>query len=314
MVSHVASDISKRASIDIGSNTTLLLAAELNNSGSTFKELLNESRVTSLGKDLDKTGLFREKSMKDTYEALTEYTKLLKEEGISPEDVIVTATEAARVAKNSQDFFQKVQKELGLKVTIINGEGEAYYTSLGVISRSEIQEEELTIMDIGGASTELIRIQVRPFKIKSSVSLPLGSVRCSDWLKDKIFDQKIAEIFSNFNIDEYHTDHLFCVAGSMTSLGSMIKGLKKFDSSAVNGIRISFEDFLKFTKKIKKKTPTELLLKFPFLGKRSKSIVGGAYLGEQMGTALQVKTFEISTLGLRYGTLVAGGIDEHYCQ
>lgn len=301
------------ASIDIGSNTTLLLAAEVGEDGS-FNELLNETRVTSLGKDLDKNGIFRDKSMKDTFKALTEYVDLIKGVGLTPDQVIVTATEAARVAKNSKEFFKKVKDELGLNVTIINGEGEAYYTSYGVVSRSNVEQETLTIMDIGGASTELILVQVKPFKILKSISLPLGSVRCSDWLKGKIFDQKIKEIFENFNVEEYYTDHLLCVAGSMTSLGSMIKGLKKFDSDVVNGTTISFDDFLKFTKKIKKNTPTELLLKFPFLGKRSKSIVGGAYLGETMGTALKVKTFEISTLGLRYGTLLSGGIDEQYCE
>lgn len=301
-----------RASIDIGSNTTLLLAAEVEEGS--FVEKLNETRVTSLGKDLDKTGEFRDKSMNDTFKALSDYKSLLEKIEIKPEETIVTATEAARVAKNSKDFFSKVEKELGFQVTIINGEGEAYYTSFGVVSRSQIDQDSLTIMDIGGASTELIKIQVNPFKILNSVSLPLGSVRCSDWLKDKIFEQKITEIFDNHDVNEYETSHLLCVAGSMTSLGSMIKGLKKFDSDTVNGTKISFDDFLKFTKKIKKRTPAELLLKFPFLGKRSKSIVGGAYLGEQMGTALKVKTFEISTLGLRYGTLLSGGIDERFCE
>lgn len=309
----MTSKVSVRASIDIGSNTTLLLAAEVGENGF-FKELVNETRVTSLGKDLDKNGVFRDKSMKDTFKALTEYKEYIEKVGLNADQVIVTATEAARVAKNSIDFFKKVKEELGFEVTIINGEGEAYYTSYGVVSRSEVNQENLTIMDIGGASTELILVQVKPFKIVKSVSLPIGSVRCSDWLKEKIFDEKIEEIFKNFDVKDYETDHLLCVAGSMTSLGSMIKGLKKFDSDVVNGTKISFDDFLKFTKKIKKNTPTELLLKFPFLGKRSKSIVGGAYLGETMGTALKVKTFEISTLGLRYGTLLSGGIDEQFCE
>lgn len=303
-----------RASIDIGSNTVLLLAAEFDEHGNFQKEVLNESRVTSLGKDLDKTGVFAKKSIADTKKALSEYVDLIKKVGIEPSEVIVTATEASRVAKNSLVLFDSVRNDLGIKVKIINGEGEAYYTSLGVVSHSQLDESLVTIMDIGGASTELIRVNVEPFSIESSISLPIGSVRCTDWLKEKVFDQKVKEIFENFDISAYETNHLLCVAGSMTSLGSMIKGLSKFDSQEVNGTKISFESFLKFTEKIKKRTPTELLLKFPFLGKRSKSIVGGAYLGEQMGRALKVKTFEISTLGLRYGTINAGEIDERFCQ
>lgn len=303
----------KRASIDIGSNTVLLLAAEIKEN-EIFRELANESRVTSLGKDLDTKKVFIKSSMKDTFQALREYEVILKNLDISPDQVIVTATEAARVATNSSEFFKEIKEELGFRVQIIDGIGEAYYTSLGVVSGTKLVEPNVTIMDIGGASTELISVQIEPFKVLSSVSLPLGSVRCSDWLKAKIFDEKIKEIFEIFDVSSYRTDHLMCVAGSMTSLGSMIKGLKKFNSNEVNGTKILFSDFLKFTEKIKKRSPVELLLKFPFLGKRSKSIVGGAYLGEAMGKILCVKTFEISTLGLRYGTLKAGGIDERFCK
>jgi len=52
----------------------------------------------------------------------------------------------------------------------------------------------------------------------------------------------------------------------------------------------------------------EIEIKFPFLGKRSKSIKGGAFLGMMIGKKLGIKTFEISTRGLRYGTLFEGEI------
>jgi exopolyphosphatase/guanosine-5'-triphosphate,3'-diphosphate pyrophosphatase len=82
----------------------------------------------------------------------------------------------------------------------------------------------------------------------------------------------------------------------------------------INNSEITFKRFLEFSSKIKKKAPLELLSKFPFLGKRAESIVGGAYLGEFIGNQLQVETFEISTLGLRYGTIMSGGIDGRFRQ
>ena len=66
-----------RASIDIGSNSVLLLAAELNSSGEIQKEVLNESFITSLGRELDVTKKFHPDSMQATYEALAAYKKLL---------------------------------------------------------------------------------------------------------------------------------------------------------------------------------------------------------------------------------------------
>ncbi len=303
----------KRASIDIGSNTVLLLIADCDGD-KLIKELENESRVTSLGKGLDKNGVFATRSMQDTKEAILEYKAIIDRHDILAKDVIITATEAARVAKNSNEFFDELTRVTGFHFKIISGEAEAYYTSLGVVKGSELNTSQVTIMDIGGASTELINIQLSPFRILSTVSLPMGSVRCTDWLGDGIFEKKAKEILNNYSLEQYQTEHLLCVAGSMTSLGAMIKGLKEFDPAGVNGVKISFDDFLKFSKKIKMTPVDKIAEKFPFLGKRVHSIIGGAMLGEVLGSALNVRTFEISTLGLRYGTLISGGVDERFCR
>ncbi|MCR9204281.1 MAG: hypothetical protein NXH75_06880 [Halobacteriovoraceae bacterium] len=304
----------KRASIDIGSNTVLLLAAEINADGTISKELANESRVTSLGKDLDKTGVFREQSMDDTYEAFQDYENILGKLNIPMDSAIVTATEASRVAKNAPKFLEKLQKEFGVSINLINGEGEAFYTSYGVVKGAKLTTDQVTIMDIGGASTELINVRVEPFQILDTVSLPMGAVRCSDWLKNGELDQRVEKIFKTYDLKPFQTKHLLCVAGSMTSLAGMIKGLKRFNPMEINNSEITFKRFLEFSSKIKKKAPLELLSKFPFLGKRAESIVGGAYLGEFIGNQLQVETFEISTLGLRYGTIMSGGIDGRFRQ
>ena len=111
----------RRASIDIGSNSVLLLAADLDESGNKIlSELLDLSHITSLGKDLDKTKKFHTDSMNATYNALVEYKKELKKINIFPETVLVTATEASRVATNASEFFLKIKEELGFKITIIN--------------------------------------------------------------------------------------------------------------------------------------------------------------------------------------------------
>ncbi len=299
-----------RASIDIGSNTTLLLLGDLTETS--LVELENESRVTGLGRDLDLNQSFLDEAMEDTYSALSEYVKIIDKHLIPRSDVIMTATEASRVAKNAKSFYEKVERELGLKVTLISPDGEAFYTAFGVIRGSDFRANELTIMDIGGASTEFIKVQSEPFQIIDSISLPFGSVRATDWIKEGSFEVKMDQIILKSRLHEFSTEHLFCVAGSMTSLGGMIKGLSDFDAAEVNGTLVDFEQFLGFKAKIDHANPEQLMEKYPFLGKRAKSIVGGAKLGEKVGKILGIKTFEISTLGLRYGTLYAGAIDERF--
>lgn len=301
-----------RSSIDIGSNSVLLLVAEFNPASKKIsKEILNLSYITSLGRDLDKTKKFHDDSMKATYEALAEYKQQLEKIKINPRDVLVTATEAARVATNASTFFTKIKKELGFSVTLITSEGEAHYTALGVVSGIEDQESELVIMDIGGASTELIRIQLSPFKIQSSVSLPVGSVRATDWRKDQSFDQRMESLLSQ-DLSTYQTKTLICVAGSMTSLAAMFLGLNVYDDTKINGLTINFLSFKEFSADLQKTNVENLQLLFPHLGKRAPMVAAGATVAEMIAEKLKIENMKISTRGLRYGTLIQGEIDGQF--
>ncbi|AUN96720.1 hypothetical protein DOM21_18210 [Bacteriovorax stolpii] len=301
-----------RASIDIGSNSVLLLAAEIDEKNGTItREILNESFITSLGKDLDVTKKFHPDSMKATYEALSEYKKLLEKINFPVKDTIMTATEASRVATNSREFYQKIKEELGFSVQIISSEGEAYYTALGVVSSFSKEREKIVVMDVGGASTELIQIQLNPFKIVETISLPVGSVRATDWKKKGEFDQRMGEILSP-DLSHYHTDTLVCVAGSMTALASMYLGQRVYEDKKIEGMKIAFKSFQDFSRDLQNTTVENLLLLFPFLGKRAPMVAGGSKVVELIGKKLNIDTMEVSTRGLRYGTVISGGIDEQF--
>lgn len=301
-----------RSSIDIGSNSVLLLVAEFNPDSKTItNEILNLSAITSLGRDLDKTKKFHDDSMKATYEALAGYKQQLEKLKIKPQDVLVTATEAARVATNASAFFAKIKKELGFSVTLISSDGEAHYTALGVVSGIESNESELVVMDIGGASTELIRIQLNPFKILSTISLPVGSVRATDWRLDKSFNLRMESLL-NQDFSSYFTKSLICVAGSMTSLAAMFMGHNVYDDKKINGLTISFLAFKEFSSDLQKTNVENLLLLFPHLGKRAPMVAAGATVAEMIGERLNIENMQISTRGLRYGTLIQGEIDGQF--
>lgn len=294
-----------RSCIDIGSNSVLLLSVEWN--GTIEKELLNCSYITSLGKDLDKNKFFHPDSMQATYEALIDYKNKLEQINVKADDVMVTATEAARVATNAAEFFAKIKNEIGFSVQVISGNQEAYLTALGVVSGIDSVENNLVVMDIGGASTELIRIQKTPFKIISSVSLPVGSVRGTDWKIQNQFETKMNEILSP-PMKEYQTETMICVAGSMTSLATMILGKTEFRDRDIDGITIDINKFKNFKIAIQDQTGKELLQKFPFLGKRAPMVSAGADVALMILEKLHVKKLQVSTRGLRYGAVFQGKI------
>ena len=152
-----------RASIDIGSNSVLLLIADMTKNK--FQEIIKESHITSLGKDLDKNKVFHPDSMKATYDAIKEYAEECDKHGISRESIIATATEASRVAQNSKEFFEKIQTELNVTIQTITPQAEAYFSTKGILFNSKFDSDVITIMDIGGASTELIKVNTKTFKI-----------------------------------------------------------------------------------------------------------------------------------------------------
>jgi exopolyphosphatase/guanosine-5'-triphosphate,3'-diphosphate pyrophosphatase len=169
-------------------------------------------------------------------------------------------------------------------------------------------------MDIGGASTELIKVNTKTFNIIETISMPVGSVRASNWLEDDLFVQNLQKVFSDFrlDIDKFQTSELYCVAGTVTSLGNMHLERKTFEEDEVHGLSLKSEDIDNLFKKYSNyeaKTFQEL---FPFLGKRSHSIGGGLHLVYHILHRLLVENLTISTYGLRYGTLLEGQIKKEY--
>jgi exopolyphosphatase/guanosine-5'-triphosphate,3'-diphosphate pyrophosphatase len=299
--------VSIRASIDIGSNSVLLLVMNTDTKGI----LAEESRITSLGRDLDKNGAFHPESMNDTFSALREYREICLENNVSADDIVVTATEAARVAGNSKEFFSKVENELELSINIISGEGEAYYTAFGISEMSQ-QKSDFVIMDIGGASTELIEVKASPFEIIKSVSLPLGSVRTTDWVREGIETMNFSKVLDDTDLSSYQGKNLICVAGTMTSLAMIFAGVKNYDMEAINTLHLSQVDLEEKLKSFLAMEDSIIESRYEFLGKRKKTIKGGARCACEILQTLKMNEIYFSTYGLRYGTLISGEINENF--
>jgi exopolyphosphatase/guanosine-5'-triphosphate,3'-diphosphate pyrophosphatase len=301
-----------RASIDIGSNSVLLLIADYTHG--TLKEILKRSEITALGRDLDENKIFNSESMDATYIALKSYAEDCDRVGIPRENIIATATEAARVARNAVTFFKKIAEELFIEVNIISTQAEAYFSTKGILFNTSFESDLITLMDIGGASTELIRVNTKKVQIIESISLPIGAVRSSQWLEKNLFVQNLQKVFLDHRteLDRFQSKEIFCVAGTMTSLGNMYLQKQEFFENDVHGLVLISEDVDSLFKKFSNYSTEEFLAVFPFLQKRASSIKGGLYLVYHMIHRLLVKKLSISTYGLRYGTLIEGNVKKDF--
>lgn len=302
----------KRASIDIGSNSILLLIAEFE--AGKLNVISKRSEITSLGRELDKNKAFHPESMDASFDALKSYVDECSAQGIPSEKIIATATEASRVALNASEFFNRVESELNLHINVISSEAEAFFSTKGIFFNSKFSSEIITIMDVGGASTELIKVNTKTFQILDTISMPIGAVRSTQWLNDKLFVQNLQKVFLDFRseIDKFQTKELYCVAGTVTSLGNMHLQRKEFIEDDVHGLVLKAEDIDNLFKKYSDYTPEQFLENFPFLQKRSNSIRGGLHLVYHLIHRLFIKELTISTYGLRFGTILEGKISQEY--
>ena len=297
----------KKASIDIGSNSILLLVVD-----DDFQILANESRVTGLGRYLDETGSFSEQAMLESEKVLAEYAQICESLELRREEVIVTATEASRVAKNAHSFYQAIEKRYGLKVNIITGEAEAYFATQGVLFDKGITADEITIMDIGGASTELIRVNTSEGRIIRSFSMPIGVIRMNNWELDGCRVPEMKRTLGDYksDIELVNDTKIYCVAGTMTSVGNMALNNREYREQDVHGFEMPADDIETLLESYQGHAPADILERFPFLGKRSGSIISGLLLAKELLRELNCKMIYISTYGVRYGTLLKGEVSD----
>jgi exopolyphosphatase/guanosine-5'-triphosphate,3'-diphosphate pyrophosphatase len=305
-------DNQNRASIDIGSNSVLLLIANISNQQPVFLD--SQSRITSLGRDLDRTKFFHIESLKLTYEALEEFKAICLKHNIPSEQIIITATEASRVAANAKDFYLKIKNELSMNVKIINSVAEAYYSAKGVLFPGTFSETKIHVLDLGGASSELIRIDTSSNNVDSSFSMPVGGVRATDWLNSGDFDKQMQMIHNSYKqeINANQTNLLYFVGGTITSISCMVLKLEHFKEEIVNHSKLNLTDLTVLETELKDHNSNQSLSKYPFLGKRSESIHGGLKAIIQICDWLSTVEIEVLTYGLRYGTLLEGEIKNEF--
>lgn len=211
------------AVIDIGSNSVRLA---LDRGLKVNPKLLN---TTCLAEGLAKTGRLSDAAMDRTLAAIVEFANKARAE--HAENIYIFATEAVRSAANGGEFRSAVEKAVSLPVKVISGNTEARLGLLGAIP--EDAHGEITVIDIGGASVEVVRGDKN--KLTYARSLPLGVVRLRDIAGDNRAD-----------IEKYVSEHItdfgfvsgfegVAIGGTATSLAAMDLRQTVYDASAVHG-------------------------------------------------------------------------------
>ncbi|MBZ9862703.1 Ppx/GppA phosphatase family protein [Mesorhizobium sp. CA12] len=243
------------AALDLGTNNCRLLVAVPGRHGQ-FRVIDAFSRIVRLGEGLTASGRLSQAAMDRAVEALKICGEKLRNRKIRKARLI--ATEACRSAANGVEFLDRVEREAGLKLEIIDRQTEARLAVSGCGSLVERDTQGVVLFDIGGGSSEIALIDLTGRRsprlanhIVSWTSLPVGVVSLAERFggrtvtretfaamvddvaaRLKVFDgrDRLAHVLASPNF------HLLGTSGTVTTLAGVHLDLERYDRRRVDGL------------------------------------------------------------------------------
>jgi exopolyphosphatase / guanosine-5'-triphosphate,3'-diphosphate pyrophosphatase len=237
------------AALDLGTNNCRLLIACP--SGDSFRVVDSFSRIIRLGEGVSVTGCISEAAIERAIAALAICRDKINTR--KARRLRLIATEACRAASNADCFRDRVAAETGIRLEVIDRETEAALAVIGCSPLLDPRGRGAILFDIGGGSTELVRIERDPAeknaepRIKAWMSIPLGVVTLAEHFGGRDVTresyarmvEEVARHIAPF-ATEHGTDlrdmHLLGTSGTVTTLAGIHLNLARYDRRRIDGI------------------------------------------------------------------------------
>jgi exopolyphosphatase / guanosine-5'-triphosphate,3'-diphosphate pyrophosphatase len=301
------------AVVDIGTNSTRLLVADVENGR--VDELERDSTVTRLGRGVDTSRQLSAEAIENVCDAVGDY--IGRYEALGAERVVAIATSAVRDAENSGMFMAELRERFALDAHILDGAEEARLTYLGAIW-SRPDDGRTLVIDIGGGSTELIVGHGR--QLGFYASLQAGTVRHTErYLTSDPPDaaqlEDLAEDVGGLIDDSLRTsdfaraDRGLAVAGTPTSLAAIDQRLDPYDPDRVHGYRLALPAIQHMLSELAAKPLAERLQMVGLHPGRAPTIVAGVVILVQAMRAFGLSEIEVSEHDILWGAALSAAGD-----
>ncbi len=307
------------SAIDLGTNNCRLLVAQKTEGG--FKVIDSFSRVVRLGQGLSNNGALSDEAIDRTIEALDICVAKIKRRGVT--HMRNVATQACREATNCDAFIERVEKEVRIKLHIIDPAEEARLAVMGCKALLDSKYSNAVVFDIGGGSTELIWVKIRGNgmpEIIDWMSIPFGVVNLSEkyGTQETISTDKYAEMRQNIMATitsfEQKNDMVEMVAqgkvqllgtsGTITTLTAMHLELETYDRSRVDGASVKSSKIRKLCKTLSVLNYDERAALKSIGADRADLVVAGCAILESIMDAWPVEDIMVADRGIREGMLL----------
>jgi exopolyphosphatase / guanosine-5'-triphosphate,3'-diphosphate pyrophosphatase len=234
--------VTRVAAIDLGTNSTRLLVADLQDGR--LDEVERRLTITGLGEGVDKRRRLLPLPIARVRNCLVEYRRAVERHGA--ERTLVVATSGVRDADNGEAFLGEIEWSYGFTTRLLSGEEEALLALRGVTA-GRLLEPGTLLVDVGGGSTELAAGDAEA--VSFHASLDLGCVRMTERFlrSDPPAPTELADCAAAARslLAERVPDDVrssvraaIGVAGTVTTLAALDLGLPEYDPAHIHGHRI----------------------------------------------------------------------------
>ena len=295
------------AAVDLGSNSFRLQMGRAQGSHVALQGYWKETVRLAAGVGADRR--ISRKAIESACDCLARMNERLR--GLPAEQVRAVGTQTLREAPNGQEFLLEAQHALGYPIDIISGREEARLTFEGCMHSAPPSKQPRLVVDIGGASTELIVGE--GFEAQAAESFKVGCVNTTlRFFRDGVIDRaafRRAQVAAAAEIEEAvtvfsraHWDEAYGASGTIGAAAELIRQVGWGDGSVITaGMLLNLRQLLIEYGEIRR-------LKLPGVKpERAQVLPGGiAVLGavfETMGISELVPARGGLRLGLLYDLL-----------
>ncbi len=298
------------AAIDVGTNTILMLVADVDANGA-FTVFADRSEIARLGRGVDQTRSLSSAGMERALAVLRDYMRVCRQSGVG--EVAAVGTSALRDAVNAKTFIERLKRELKLDLRVLSGAEEAAYSYLSVRKGLKIDAPEMLVVDVGGGSTEFI--WAKEGKLQGWASVDVGSVRLTErhLRSDPVLPEECARLVAAVDqslgkllVDgggKISAPVMVGIAGTFTTMAAVQKGLRHYSHSEVHGSRLRRTEIERQAVLYQSKTVAQRKQIDGLEPMRADVILAGALLIERILSLFGVDEAIVSDQGIRYGLL-----------
>ncbi len=291
----------RTAVIDIGSNSARLVIFQKTSRFGFHLLAQHKSRVRIGEGAYSQNGYLQPEPMQRAYETLRSFKQTL--DAYKVRKTLCVATSALRDAPNRSHFIQKVDKELGLHIRVIDGKEEARY---GAVAASNLLPlREAVTIDIGGGSSDMAL--VRNGSIVETFSLDIGTVRLKElFTRDTLQVEKATEMIRKElkRLPKIFSSVLAVgIGGSARALAKGIMATQGYPFDKLHAFEYVLKDHDQYLETIIRARPSDLEALY-IRPERHDTIREGALILRMILKHLHAKRVITSGVGVREGVFL----------